>query len=806
MQIHRLRLSNFRQHEHTDIEFGAGLTGIIGPNGAGKTTLLEAIAWVMYGMKAARGSRETIRRRGAPPRSRVEVELEFTLGAHHYRVVRGLGWAELYQDGGTTPVANSLDAVTERITRLLGMSRDEFFNTYFTGQKELAVMASMSAPERAQFLSRVLGYEKLRSAQERLKEQRTALRARIAGLQASLPDPAELDAEEDRARARGRAAETAEADAAQAAQAAEARAAVVRPRWEAVEQARERSLALEADRRVAAAQFDALAANLGRLRQQAADAEVARRRLAEITPAIAGLESLRADVAMFDRQAEAFHARQAAVAQLGEVRGRIAEIEARLPALPADGAAIRAAEQVSELRARLTALALEIDERRTAWVRDRQDAETKRQALLDQYRELKDHRQRVMDAGPDGACPTCARALGGEFENVLGVLDRQLEAVTENGNYYRQRRAQLEAQPGELEAAESKQVQVEQALSEAVAAEGRIAAQLAERRGLAAERDRLAERAAGLERTAGVDAVAYDQTRHQAVRDETARLAPLALEAERLGVAAARAPALAQEVAALETDAAGMAGRLADLVAAIAALGFSEPMHQTLLGELQGVERDLRAAEVALVRARSERQAASESLEALLKRRADVVRRRQEVAAAAGELALLQELDRALTDLRTDLNQALRPELSEVASAFVRDLTNARYTELELDENYMATLLDEGDPKAVISGGEEDIANLALRLAISQMIAERAGQPLSLLVLDEIFGSLDEERRTSVVELLRSLADRFPQVILITHVDTVRDGFDRVIRVECDLSTNVAVVRDEAPGGHDAAA
>ena len=45
----------------------------------------------------------------------------------------------------------------------------------------------------------------------------------------------------------------------------------------------------------------------------------------------------------------------------------------------------------------------------------------------------------------------------------------------------------------------------------------------------------------------------------------------------------------------------------------------------------------------------------------------------------------------------------------------------------------------------MISGGEEDVANLALRLAISQMIAERAGQPLSLLVLDEIFGSLDED-------------------------------------------------------------
>ena len=131
---------------------------------------------------------------------------------------------------------------------------------------------------------------------------------------------------------------------------------------------------------------------------------------------------------------------------------------------------------------------------------------------------------------------------------------------------------------------------------------------------------------------------------------------------------------------------------------------------------------------------------------------------------------------------------------------------HGRYTELELNEDYGTTLLDDGDPKAVISGGEEDIANLALRLAISQMIAERAGQPLSLLVLDEIFGSLDEDRRVAVVDLLRSLADRFPQVILITHIDSVRDGFDRVIRVGLDVTRGVATAHEEPLAGHDVAA
>jgi len=63
----------------------------------------------------------------------VEVDLEFRLGAHEYRVKRGLSTAVLHQDGQV--IANSLKAVTDKLERTLGMTHEEFFNTYFTGQK-----------------------------------------------------------------------------------------------------------------------------------------------------------------------------------------------------------------------------------------------------------------------------------------------------------------------------------------------------------------------------------------------------------------------------------------------------------------------------------------------------------------------------------------------------------------------------------------------------------------------------------------------------------------------------------------------
>jgi DNA repair protein SbcC/Rad50 len=118
---------------------------------------------------------------------------------------------------------------------------------------------------------------------------------------------------------------------------------------------------------------------------------------------------------------------------------------------------------------------------------------------------------------------------------------------------------------------------------------------------------------------------------------------------------------------------------------------------------------------------------------------------------------------------------------------------DSRTAELELDEKYNITVLEDGISKPVLSGGEEDLANLVLRLAVSQMIAERSGQAFSLLVLDEVFGQLDESRRFNVLELLRALGDRFEQVILITHIESVRDSLDQVISVRYDASIGASV-------------
>ena len=63
-----------------------------------------------------------------------------------------------------------------------------------------------------------------------------------------------------------------------------------------------------------------------------------------------------------------------------------------------------------------------------------------------------------------------------------------------------------------------------------------------------------------------------------------------------------------------------------------------------------------------------------------------------------------------------------------------------------------------------------------------------------LLILDEVFGSLDDTRRGNVVELLRKLNDRFEQVIVITHIEQVREGLDRVLVVRFDAERGTSIV------------
>jgi len=796
VRLNRLLMLNFRQHAETEIEFDSGLTGIIGPNGAGKTTILEAVAWALYGGDTARGGKESLRFARALPRAAVRVELDFELAGHRYRVVRGLTMAELYLDGAERPIADSATAVAELLQRRLGMTRNEFFNTYFTGQKELAVMASLSATERGQFLSRVLGYEKLRAAQDLADVRRRELRGEIAGMRSGLPDRDLVAAQIAESGTKLEAAKSRLADAEIERSRLATQVDALTPKWADAQRQRDEAHLLESDLRVVESELAGLGRNVERVAIERQHVAEAREALVPLAVQLAPFHDVGDELGRM-RELAAHDGRRQAL--LEQERTLAAELEELREQRTRVQAAPSLEEQVTvDLEARRRALEEtqgQLELRRTEWVRDRQEAETRRNALRTQYAELKDQRDRLVDLGEEGTCPTCQRPLGDHYRQVLDLLDNQLETVSADGSYFKSRLEQLEAMPDDIAALDEQRRKGQQDVGalERRLARVQMGVQQLEQvaRELAAKEQRYETLVKELTEIPG----GYDRARHTELEQAFERLATLSTQANRLTTQIEREPALKREQQHLAQSGAALTAKRDEFLRRRTALALSEEDFVMLRDQHASAAAQLHAATLAAMNANTETALAQAALDRAIAAREELQRTERRLETLETEKRLHDELHRAYSDLRTDLNFAMRPELSELASAFLTELTDARYAEVELDDKYHIVVLEDGVPKPVISGGEEDLANLVLRLAISQMIAERAGQAFSLLVLDEIFGSLDDTRRRNVVELFRGLQDRFEQVILITHIEGVRDGLDQVIEVRYDEQTGAAVLR-----------
>src|SRR5438132_41960 len=567
MRLHRLRLVNFRQYADCEIVVGPGITGIIGPNGSGKSTLLEAIAWAIYGNAAARGDKDGIRNLRAKPRTSVRVELEFGLGAHEYRVVRGLHGAELYQDG--VVVANSLTEVTTGLERVLGMRHDEFFNTYFTGQKELAVMASLGKTDRAAFLSRVLGYDRLRLAQERVRERRNALASELRGLEAGLPESARLAAERTAAAARldevRRAAQAADAQRG----AAERQFARVEPEWKEWVEREKRVRSLDGDRRMAEQAVTVARQECQRLDRELADALNAREQFKHLGPELEPVERLKRELGELERLQQEEAARRA-------------------------------------------------------------------------------------DEGP----------LGAEHGAVLGILDRQLQAIVDDGRFFRQRLEQLAQPPAVVTTAEVERDTRRDESRRASERAGELRAQAEELTRATQERAAAERRARNLEAQLGARPSGYDSQRHDAVRAELTRLEPIVLEAAKLAARAERAEVLVREAEFAERALTTHERRAQELAAAVAAERFSEVTFAAARERHDQAARALREAELAVAETRGELVAAEAGIHEVERRERERAARERQIAELRAEERLHHELDKAFSDLRGDLNAAMRPEIA----------------------------------------------------------------------------------------------------------------------------------------------
>ena len=83
----------------------------------------------------------------------------------------------------------------------------------------------------------------------------------------------------------------------------------------------------------------------------------------------------------------------------------------------------------------------------------------------------------------------------------------------------------------------------------------------------------------------------------------------------------------------------------------------------------------------------------------------------------------------------------------------------------------------------MFSGGEAFRINFAIRIALSKLLARRAGAPLPTLVIDEGFGTQDSAGLEKLKEAINSIYDDFDKILVITHVDELKDAFPARIDV-----------------------
>lgn len=93
----------------------------------------------------------------------------------------------------------------------------------------------------------------------------------------------------------------------------------------------------------------------------------------------------------------------------------------------------------------------------------------------------------------------------------------------------------------------------------------------------------------------------------------------------------------------------------------------------------------------------------------------------------------------------------------------------------------------------MFSGGEAFRVNFAIRLALSEVLAQRAGARLQTLVIDEGFGSQDAEGRQRLVEAINLVRPDFAKILVITHIDELKDAFPN--RLEVEKTERGSVVR-----------
>ena len=144
-------------------------------------------------------------------------------------------------------------------------------------------------------------------------------------------------------------------------------------------------------------------------------------------------------------------------------------------------------------------------------------------------------------------------------------------------------------------------------------------------------------------------------------------------------------------------------------------------------------------------------------------------------------------IEQALPQIETRANQIL--ERLSSGNMSVRFITQREYKASSREDKKETLEIQIQDQSGVrdyemYSGGESFRIDFAIRLALSHILAQRAGARLQTLVIDEGFGSQDVLGRQRLIEAINLVKDDFKKILVITHVDEIKEAFSSRLLVE----------------------
>ena len=827
---------------------------LCGDNGHGKTALLDAITWALWGQARARTQDELVHL----GRQDMAVDLEFFARDQRYRVSRrysrpsgrrqGAALLELYviSDNGLRPITgNTLRETEARIREILHMDYDTFVNTAFLLQGRADLFTNSKPAERKEVLAEVLDLSYYQALEGRAKEEARAISDKMNEKESAI----ELRRQEvarkpeleewltSTKEALQRISPEADAQHREVERLRETVDSLVGRRQE-LESLSSRLVTIreelsDLERQTQSHQhkvsdYEEVLHSEADIRRGFTQIQEGRSDLERLNQALAVKSGLEGERAPLER--EVALRKQHLTSQVGELQRRITQdLEPSAGRLPETEEALRAASVEREgLQELDKGIQRHRGEAEGISVRIRHLEEGRASLKLG----MEDTRKKFDMLDERGAkCPLCNHPLGAEgqqhlrieyealgqkakeehqeMESELGGLTPQHEKlsteIAQKDADFNQQRQQLEARIAALQQQLAEAQRGRDGLGPARAELNEIESRLQAGEFAEEEQRRLSELGEQ------ISALDYDSVRHQQSQERVRALDrfdelhrklleardELPREREALEAVQQMHTRRREEVAEDEGRRVLWQRELEDLPS----------LEGQLADRKSAYEESARKREDALVQERH----LTQRLDELAEVQTQLHKLEEERAGLVDERHIYDELSVAFGNngIQALIIEQAIPQLQNDANELLGRLTDNRmFLKLQLQEGRRERRLglpsEELDIKIsdevgtrsyeTFSGGEAFRINFALRIALSKLLARRSGAPLPILFIDEGFGSQDTAGQERLKEAIQSIQPDFRKIIVITHVEEVKNSFPTRIEVSKTPSGSTFVV------------